>query len=439
MKPVCVPILWLMPILLLWSGCATTHRLSLEDRPECALRGTDEKARAERLQATRVEAERWLNVVEYEEDTTYDATIPPEPRILKRKPGTRYLALLSYPGHPDPWLKHRSFLYDDALALLWYSWIGDEETARGLANTLILLQNDDGSWGFGFDAVGDGFYNAAYVRNGAVAWASYAMAYYSRKYDDIQAAASAEYSAWYLTTQAESHDGAVNRGLIRGGRGRWSANYLVFFPDVEFMPAISEHQFDTHMALLLSQPERARTLARDIFSTLWLPRQSRFAVAATFRNIEKGRALDASGGWGALWLHSVGKREQAEASLAYTVEAFATQDAGLFGYRPYLDPIDGPLTEEWEKLIFVEGMLGVGMAAWRLGNSDIAHRTLDTSVELACLGGPGIPYANRELKDFPTRPAAAPTLWFLFLEREMRTGEPSPPFAGYHELRAEVP
>ncbi len=428
-------LIWFLLLLIsLGSGCAS-KRLSLHDHPECTI---SKGSRAERLQSTRLEAERWLQIVEYTNETTYDATTPKETRTLNRQPDTRYLAILSYPDHPDPWLKNRSFIYDDALALLWFAWKGDEETARGLANTLVLLQNADGSWGFGFDAQNDNYYNAEYVRNGAVAWASFAMAYYARKYNDHAADLSAELSAMYLSTQIETYDGAINRGLLRGGRGRWSSNYLVFFPNIEFLPAISEHQFDSHMAFSLTEPERAQTLARDINSILWLPQKSRFAVAATHRNIDEGRALDASGGWGALWLYSIGKPKLAKQSLDYTIEAFATQDGGLFGYRPYLDPIDGPLTKEWESLIFVEGSLGVALAAWRLEKPDIANRVLDMSMELSCLGGPGIPYANRELKDFPTHPAAAPTLWFLFLEREMRTGEPAPLFGGYHELRAEV-
>ena len=61
--------------------------------------------------------------------------------------GGPHLALLSYPGVPrsDP-TSARSFVYDDALALLWLTTTGAEEKARALAHTLVAIQNGDGTY-----------------------------------------------------------------------------------------------------------------------------------------------------------------------------------------------------------------------------------------------------------------------------------------------------
>ena len=77
------------------------------------------------------------------------------------------------------------------------------------------------------------------------------------------------------------------------------------------------------------------------------------------------RALDAAGGWGALWLEARGDLPRARRSLSYTVNAFVAKQASLSGYRPYLDPVDGPATPLDTDLIFVEGSLGVALAAHR--------------------------------------------------------------------------
>jgi hypothetical protein len=76
----------------------------------------------------------------------------------------------------------------------------------------------------------------------------------------------------------------------------------------------------------------------------------------------------------------------------------------------------------------VEGTLGVGLAAHRLGQPAVAEAALRTATALACAHGPGIPTANRLAHDFVVEPGVAPTIWFLFLEREVRTGAPAPLF-----------
>jgi len=401
----------------LLSACAGTtppaparDRCGLADRPWQAA-----------LPQVRAEARAWLRLAEVRVEKVYDAAPANTGRRLQFPPGARPRALVSYgdAGPGDP-LRDRSFLYDDALALLWLTATGDQEAARDLAATLLALQSEDGTWGFSF-SVADGFYNAAYVRAGAVAWVAHALAVYARRFRDVAADIAATRGARALL-QARRPDGPAAPGLVEGGRGRWSPDERSFFPGFRLRAAITEHQLDAQMALAQLAPAAADDLAQRIVASLWLQGEGRFAVAADESGPDPGRALDAAGGWGALWLASRGDLARARRSLKYTVAAFATRGSDVPGFRPYLDPVDGPLSAMEPDLVFVEGTLGVGLAAHRLGERTVAEAALETAVRLACRYGPGVPYANRPAHGFPVRPAAAPTLWFLFLDHELNGG-----------------
>jgi hypothetical protein len=380
------------------------------------------------LRRTRSEAQKWIKVVNYPHSSVRDFGKNSHERKLARFPDVEYLAVLSYPDDPEGVLSDRSFSYDDALALLWYSWTGNKRYAAGIAETLLMLQNSDGSWGFSFSVRDDNFYNEGYVRNGTVAWVANALVYFSKRYKHERAYKAAQKAVEYLISQRISDDRSSNFGLIKGGRGKWSPDYRNFFTDYQFEVSVSEHQFDSYLVLSQLTPSEGSALSKRIMETLWLENEGRFAVAADKRSVNKYRALDAAGAWGVLWLMSTGLKDLAEKSFQYTLREFSINELGLSGFKPYLDPVESPNLDDFEKLIYVEGTFGVGLAAYRLGKKEIAKQSLQLGMELSCLGGPGIPYANRQIKDFTTSPSAAPTLWFLFLEREMSSGLTSPLF-----------
>ena len=215
--------------------------------------------------------------------------------------------------------------------------------------------------------------------------------------------------------------------MLAGGRGRWIDDHN-FDAAYRLDSAVTEHQFDAQLALeSLGRPLATRLAAR-IMDRLWLEDEGRFALAAHPARLDRRRALDAAGAWGALWLLSRGEGERARRSLEYALKNFAVKDRTLRGFRPYLDPVEGPQSVRPEDLIFVEGSLGVGLAAHRLGQPLVAREALGLAAQLSCSSGGGLPYANVEAAGFSTLPGAASTLWFLLLEREVRTGEPSPLF-----------
>lgn len=365
----------------------------------------------EAIEAARVRAERWVDPVEY------------EPGSLGFDPA---YAVLSYP-QADGSLGERSFTYDNALALLWFAWRGDRERAGGLAETLMYLQNEDGSWGFSFSTTNADDYHAQYVRSGTVAWAAHALSEYGHRYAQPRAIRAAERASHFLDRMRLPKNGPA-QGLVSAGRG--SPQTHPDAPPRTSLPyAVTEHQFDAQVVLERFDPMVADNLAGRMMRSLWIDDEGRFAVAAAKKRDTK-RALDAAGAWGVLWLLGRDHQEKAHASFEYTEEHFRTRDGQLIGYRPYADPVEDYDVDRSEGHIFVEGTMSMGLAAWRIGNEERAEQILETGARLGCRGQPGLPYSNVERPDFSTRPAIASTIWFLFFEREMRTGQTAPLFTG---------
>ena len=416
-----------MPVALVFVvGCSPTWHSDFdwERMKGCALHSEREKFTPAAVSAAALD---WLAVVPFEAHTVCEDPPAKFAAPLDRVPGREYLALVSFPDPSAPQAPGRCYLYDNALALLWYTWTGEDRIARGIAETLLLLQGEDGRWGFSFSSGEDGYYNAAYVRHGAVAWAGYSLSYYAEHFHHEAARTAADLTANYLLAHRSDEEDSMYPGLVTGGYGCWAGEDS-FSPDYVFPAAVTEHQLDSHMLLAHLRLSEATPFARRILDVLWLPDETRFAVAAWPDSVNEARALDAAGAFGALWLQSVGRDDIAAHSLDFAVRSFAVEVDHLSGYRPYLDPVDSPQDVQAPRLIFSEGSFALGLAAHRLGREDLAQECLQLAAALACIAGPGIPYANQDRPPFTVRSAAASTLWFLFLERETRLGEPAPLF-----------
>ena len=408
---------WSLAVVWVLTACAPRWRLALDRSGDAQRAPTVVSAAVER-------AKRAVRPVPYRSDVVRDAgqTVL-EP--LERRPGITYLAVPSYPEVTVGPLRSRCFLYDQALALLWLSWSGEKELADGLANTLRLLQRPDGAWGFSFDAETE-FYNQGYVRTGAVAWTAWAMAFHGAQAGDPEALESARRAREWLW-EARFQAGDRRDGLLSAGMGVWSLDGRHFQPDARPDHAVTEHQLDAWMALT-PEPSRANALAARIVAELWMDDEGRFMVAGGAQGDNAARALDASGAWGALFLDASSHRKKAGRSLRFTESSFGTRAGRLDGFRPYLDQVDHPATAEREDLIFVEGSVALGLAGWRLGRPELANGGVELAATMSCLSRGGVPYANRRVADLTDEPSAAASLWFLFLEREMRTQERAPVF-----------
>ncbi len=387
----------------IYGACSSAPETAQEDSLDCS---AHQKDAMDAIECARGQAESWIEFTDYERDSPRGG-----------------LAVYSFADGPEH-LQERTFLYDQALAILWVTWGGDYHTARALAKTLISLQSDDGSWGFSFEAREGGFYDEGYVRTGAMAWAGWAMAYYADRSGDKEALAAARKARSYIDNlQRDAR--AEGGGLYAAGEGYHDpdSGERVLGQPVEFVS--TEHQFDVHKFLRTFDGQAAFRLQERILDILWLSQEGRFAMGFQEAGVDTRRALDTSGGWGALWLWSVGRQDLAARSLDFTLDTFGFEGVPG-GFVPYLDEVDG--YEPDAGLIFVEGSLGVALAALRLEQAGVTEEILAMAAALARRAGPGIPYADQSRGDFADRPAAASTLWFLMVEREWRTGERAPLF-----------
>lgn len=322
----------------------------------------------------------------------------------------------------------RAYSYDQALLLLWATWTEQHSLANGLARTLSALQRPDGSWDFWFDleAPLSAHEGSGYVRNGATAWAVHALAYHAASLRRTSEAA--ERGADFLVA-------ARADGLVQAGSGVWRSDGSGLDTERQLAVAVTEHQLDAWMALTsVGRTGLADELRESVIGQLWLEPDGYLAVARGAAGVERERALDAAGGWGALWLAAAGHEDLARRSLGYVLDHFTVpQRVGVWGQRPYLDRVDDWPGPQADPVIFTEGSLGVGMAALRLGRPEVADRALTMARQLACPGPrapltAGVPGANRNVGAFSTTPSVASTVWFLLLERERRIGQPAPVF-----------
>ncbi|MSP90885.1 MAG: hypothetical protein EXR79_03630 [Myxococcales bacterium] len=348
----------------------------------------------------------------------------------RRSWGADAEAVISFPdpdrfaGAPDGFsrLVTRSWVYDAALVVLWRVRTGDVAAAARLLDTLAALQREDGAWGFSFAVENDGFYNAAYVRTGAVAWVVYAFAKYQRYSGDRRFAEVLAAGVGWLLGQIDPRT-----GLVRAGSGRWLGPDR-FDPDAVADFTATEHVLDAWFALraaALADPELNRRYALDgaadrlaaaAEARLWLPATRRYAQGAGATHTDTRSALDAAGTWAALYALAHGQPLRARGVLDWVAAEHAIAVAGWRGLRPYARAAP----DTW----FVEGSLAVAMVLARLGALAEARATLHPFAQLACSGGVPLVYSPIWREDFPLSPAAAPTVWFLFAADEVAHGHP---------------
>ena len=326
----------------------------------------------------------------------------------------------------------RSFLYDNGLLLTFFALKKRCEEGHSVVQTLAHLQQENGSWGFSFDAFNNNFYNVSYLRAGSVAWAGYGLSIFAQRCQSQAALRIATKAASYLESLRVKSRQDVRYGLYRSGKGRWTLDYSRFYAKPTMEVCVSEHQFDIYFFLkrlhkaahaLSSSTTRpsksyhaqAELLADAILEKLWLKKESRFVMGLRTTGADKGYALDSVGAWGGLFLLAR-KKQNAARKVAKLIESrFRVINRGILGYRPYLGTILDHPGFNWDqsKTLFLEGTASVSVFYHRLGWLQQAQE-LNRSLRLAQSRSGGIPYAIGEMKDFPEVPAAAPTIWFLF-------------------------
>ncbi|WP_246942667.1 hypothetical protein [Bacillus pinisoli] len=312
-------------------------------------------------------------------------------------------------------IARRSWLYDNALAVISFSLAADQERAESILKSLEKLQNADGSFGFAFD-VYDGVLDET-KRSGSIAWMGDAVVKYEAAFGDSSYRHMAEAIAAFLYTQQNPETGS-----IKGG------------PDTDWYS--TEHNIDAYFffrdfASLTGENQYAE-IAKDIKQALlqhhWNEDEERFNQGID----DLAEALDANS-WGAIFLQAIGREDLVELAINY-IDTFKVENATmlsssnlstynraystnhpLMGYKPYGKGYDQP-----PSIVWTEGTWGVINLLMRENQpvDDLLH-SMFAMQEADPFGG--IVYSNERIAETPYQfyvwPAVASTAWqYITLE-----------------------
>ena len=356
-------------------------------------------------------------------------------------------------GTPRPGcrLEHRSFVYDDALAVLAFLGADVADRARAILAQLAKLQSDDGSLPFSVDTY-LGRVADDYRRSGALAWVGYAAVRYELKSGSDEFRPCAEGLADYLqtlqVTRANGHRTDDPRyGSVLAGRGRYDPAYR--FIDAPMTFASTEHNIDAYFFFRdlanLSHDDRygevAQLVKRSLLAHHWNAADQRFYQGISLDGPDSGLALDLST-WGGLFLLAAGEADKARAAAStlseFRVSSLSVEfsnDPSSFnqtfrhpgpfdGYKPYAR---SPGYDTPPELLWAEGTWGALLLRLRLGE-DVAN-DLTSMQRLQALDPQGgfvqtSTGSRRPPYEFHVWPAVGATAWAAIV-----TGDPTPLWA----------
>ena len=408
----------------------------------------EESINFKRLVSKQVSAIQWLL-----QQVVPNETVP-LPAPYRRK------LILSYrvpPGHPVyPYLSGRSYIYDDALAVIAFTMTEHYQQAESILLALNRLSTKEGALWFGYNTHNSWpspkDHEGALQRTGATAWVGYSIVYYLQKrmeenenflLDDPLAPkllTFAETIAKFLIPKQILAKSDLRYGLITGGIGTYnlklSSDSKIITDEYDSNPVewvSSEHNIDAYfflrdLARITKKAiyNKSSTLIRTGLIKIWDPNSGQF-----FRGIKKSQGIDRylpldTASWGAFFLKAIAEPHKANLSLAATDHFYATSGNTLKGYAPYYKETvyeDARVNSHyypetpgmtWNKLRFIwgEGSFGVAAAFAKLGDRPRAFTIIEDIKDLEVAGG--IRYASQEIPyRFSTFPSVASTAWLV--------------------------
>ncbi len=298
-----------------------------------------------------------------------------------------------------PFLFSRSWIYDDALAVISWSMEGECQAAEETLSAIADLLDTDGKLGFSYNTADDWFHDL--YRTGAIAWVGYSFVFYQKACGDNQFQAAAESIAdWILTMQD------LTTGSVKGG------------PDVDWFS--TEHNIDAYFFLrdigLLKDNTNylgaANRIKQSLLINHWNPSYGCFQQGIG----DTEKVLDAAS-WGALFLLSIGQPDKADSCLDFIETNFPTTvtcDIGgvsqnISGYQPDVST----------NLVWSEGSLGVAKAYQRAGDQAKHDEIVN---EIWKMQGPngGILYACPPVTDFSDWESVAGIAWMVILQSDQQ-------------------
>ncbi|SDG82839.1 EndoU nuclease [Planococcus glaciei] len=292
-------------------------------------------------------------------------------------------------------IDRRSWIYDDALAVMAFSMAGDRSRASAILSSLTQLQNEDGSLAFSYDIYSGPLDERK--RSGSIAWVGDSAVKYEETFGDASYRGLALRIADFLLTQQNP-----STGSIKGG------------PDVPWYS--TEHNIDSYFFFRnlgeLTGNKKYSSAANRIQHALltyhWNHAEKRFNQGIN----DPAAALDTNS-WGSIFLEAIGRFDLSQTATAY-IDQFEVNDASmslsndensynmtyqtsslLSGYKPY-----GAGYSDAPNIVWTEGTWGVinlfmrqGKDVSKLVNSMFAMQNADPEGGLA--------YTNEGYAPFP--------------------------------------
>jgi hypothetical protein len=425
--------------------------------------GSDAATLPPAVEAAEAAAVRWLQ-----------RQVVPNDIVPSPDPGRRRLVLSYLVPSDDPawrFVYGRSAIYDDALAAVALTMMGQYPRAEFILGALARLVSPEGTLWFAYNTQNSwpdsSDHDGAVDRSGALAWAGYAFTYYlgARTRTDPSFATRDPLGVEFLRAARSIGSALVARqvrdradrryGLITGGSGATtvaieSAATVERFDGGTVRWVSVEHNIDAwfflrDLARLAPDPGAAAAadLVRSRLGTLWNPAAGQF-----FQGIHEDRTTDTAlpldcATWGALYLVAQGSTEQARRCVAALQPRFAATLEGMHGFRPYgPDPVypekelnaffyPGDPGKRWQDLPFIwgEGSFGAAAALIRAGDRERALQVLDSLRPMAVDGG--FRYATTTVPhQFSNYPSVAATAWFIIAAEMLRGGPAAETFWG---------
>lgn len=357
----------------------------------------------------------------------------------------------------------RSSLYDNALSIIAFTMLHDFKRASQIIEALYRNVEEDGLLWFTYNTH-NGWPDKedsswAISRNGASAWAGYAIVFYiqavllSKKLkqntelkDYLQLAK--DIADYILKWQVlDSNDPRF--GFVIGG-----VNKLELIYDPEKKTVVEkfiegptewvsvEHNIDMYFFLRdlgkLSQDKKytmaSEIMKKNLMARAWDQKTTQFVRGMRKGGPDRFLALDCAS-WGAIFLDTIGESEKAQKALKAT-NKYLILDASKksSGHKPYLSglvyeeqpevnsfyfPQNPEQTWKEMKMIWPEGSLGVAMAALKLGKLELAQKIQKWMRNYQEKSG-GFIYANQDLPfQFSTSPSVAGTAWYIMVSKSM--------------------
>ena len=365
----------------------------------------------------------------------------------------------------------RSSLYDNALAIIAFTMLNDFKRASQIIESLYRNIDDKGLLWFTYNTHNnwpdETDSSWAISRNGASAWAGYAILFYiqaklqkeNRKADIKNILDNPELKDYlelcrniadYILTWQIQDKGDNRHGLIIGGLNRLELVYdenkkTVYEKFIEgATPWVSvEHNIDAYFFLRdlgkISAEKKYSTsaylLKEALLKKAWDDEQLQFARGVREKGQDRARALDCAS-WGSLFAQAVGDKDKAVKAYKTSEKYKIMQDKekNIYGYKPYLSglvyeeqsdvntyyfPESPQITWKDFDLIWPEGSLGVALSALKFGDLEKTQNILEAMKHFQAPSG-GIMYANHDVPfQFSTSPSVAGTAWFIIVSQSL--------------------